>query len=259
MTIFTKRLRFHAAWLLFVSTLTFFSLAGVAQDTTVSAPLTTGEVMARVVGMNAVRAKSLETYTSVRTYHLECHCIVSKSADMMVRANYSSPNTKDFFIISESGSDTVRHKVFRKLLEAEEESLKDDNQRLSAVTPENYTFRLVSYQKTDQQEQYVLHAEPKGKSKFLFRGQVWIDGKDFAITRVQGEPAVNPSWWITKTEFTRTYEKVGEFWLPHSNDSVTKVRIFGSAVLTINYGDYQVTRAPAVSAALSEVEVSSGE
>ena len=70
-----------------------------------------------------------------------------------------------------------------------------------------------------------------------------MNAKDFAITRVEGEPAVNPSWWTVKTDFKRRYQKIGDFWLPESNESETKVRVFGTAVLSIEYRDYQITQA----------------
>ncbi len=221
----------------------------VAQQSTVSAPLTADEVIRRVVARNEVRAKALENYSSLRSYHLECHCLSHKKADMVVRADYQSPNKKVFRIVSESGSGTVRNRVFKKLLEAEQESMREDNQQRSAVTPENYTFQVSDYQKTDTDEFYVLDAEPRTKNKFLFRGRVWVGAKDFAITQVEGELAVNPSWWALKTDFKRSYQKIGDFWLPESNESETKVRIFGTAVLTINYGEYQIAQAPGVSVA----------
>jgi len=233
--------------------------AAVAQETASSAPLTADEVVARLVAMNQLRAKALSSYSGLRTYHLECHCIAPKKADMVVRVKYNSPRAKDFDIVSESGSGTVRTKVFRKLLEAEQESLQEDNERRSAITPENYTFRLLGYEKGEKSADYVLEAEPRGKSKFLFRGRVWVDATDFAITRVEGEPAVNPSWWTKSTDFTRTYEKVGDFWLPQSNDSVTRVRIFGTAVLKISYSEYQITQAPELRVALSEGKLSTGQ
>lgn len=256
---FPKSVHSLASWLFFAFTQLVFCLTAVAQEAAVSPPLSADELMARVVAMNEIRAKALATYSSVRSYHLECHCVAAKKADMVVRVNYNSPNTKEFSIVSESGSGTVRHKVFRRLLEAEQESMQDENERRSAITQENYTFRLLQYEKTDREEVYVVEAQPRGKSKFLFRGQVWVDAKDFAITRVEGEPAVNPSWWTKKTDFIRTYHKVGEFWLPESNDSVTKVRIFGTAVLTIKYGDYQVTQAHGVGVQSSEEKVSTGQ
>ncbi|MGA9786021.1 MAG: hypothetical protein WBQ40_05520 [Candidatus Sulfotelmatobacter sp.] len=45
-----------------------------------------------------------------------------------------------------------------------------------------------------------------------------------------------------KTDFKRSYQKLGSFWLPESNESKTKVRVLGSAVLTIKYGEYQITQ-----------------
>lgn len=215
-----------------------------AQQNASATPLSADEVIARVVEMNGVRAKALENYSSIRSYHLECHCLSHKKADMLVRVDYHAPNKKEFTILSESGSASVRNKVFKKLLEAEQESASPENQQRSAITPENYTFNVVDYQKTETNEIYVLDAQPRNKNKFLFRGQIWIDAKDFAITRVEGQPAVNPSWWTVRTDFKRSYEKLGNFWLPESNESTTKVRIFGTAVLTISYGDYQITPGP---------------
>ena len=34
--------------------------------------------------------------------------------------------------------------------------------------------------------------------------------------------------------------------MPESNESETKVRIFGTAVLTISYGKYQITQVPSL-------------
>jgi outer membrane lipoprotein-sorting protein len=244
----------------FLRTLTFLLVcfSAVAQESNVIAPLSAEEVMERVLTMNELRAKALENYSSIRSYHLECHCLSHKKADMVVRADYHAPNKKEFTILSESGSGTVRDKVFKKLLEAEQESLREENQKRSAINLENYTFQISDYQKTDTDEFYVLAAQPRNKNKFLFRGRIWVEAKDFAITRVEGQPAVNPSWWTLKTDFKRRYEKVGDFWLPVSNDSETKVRIFGTAILTISYSDYQITRVPDVRI-VSQQKLSNGQ
>jgi hypothetical protein len=240
---FLQGLNFHAGRFLRTLGLLAFCIPAVAQETTVSAPLSGDEVMRRVVQMNEQRAKALDTYSSVRTYHLECRCLSHKIADMVVRAEYEAPNKKVFTIVSESGSGTVRSRVFKKLLEAEQESMREENQKRSAITPQNYTFQFTDYQKIDGNEFYVLEAQPQTENKFLFRGRIWVDAKAFAIAQVQGEPAVNPSWWTVRTDFTRRYQEIGSFWLPESNESATKVRIFGTAVLTIKYGKYEITEA----------------
>jgi hypothetical protein len=230
-----------------------------AQRVTAPAPLTADEVINRVVEMNEVRSKALKSYSSIRSYHLECHCLSHKIADMVVRVDYEAPNKKVFTILSESGSGTVRSRAFKKLLEAEQESMREENQQRSAISPENYTFQLSDYEKTDADEFYVIEAQPRTKNKFLFQGSIWVDAKDFAITRVEGQPAVNPSWWTLHTEFKRSYEKVGNFWLPTSNQSETKVRVFGTAVLTIEYGHYRITQAGGATVASSVEKPSLGQ
>ena len=253
---FPELLSFRMSGLLCALACVLACLPSIAQEAAPATPLSADEVIARVVEMNGVRAKALENYSSIRSYHLECHCLSHKKADMLVRVDYQSPNKKEFTILSESGSGAVRNKVFKKLLEAEQESARPENQKRSAITSDNYTFAIADYQKSTASEFYVLNAQPRNKNKFLFRGRIWVDGKDFAITRVEGEPAVNPSWWTVKTDFKRSYAKTGDFWLPESNESTTKVRIFGTAVLTISYGVYQITPLPGGKEKSSVVEPS---
>lgn len=241
MTRFNRAMNSCALWSLTTLLLLLFRAPLSGQQVAASAPLTADEVIRHVMEKNDERTRGLEGYSSLRSYHLECHCVSHKKADMLIRVDYIAPDRKVFTVVSESGSDTVRNKVFKKLLEAEQESMREENQRRTAITPENYTFQLLDYEKTDTDEFYVLDAQPLSKNKFLFRGRLWVNAKDFAITRVAGEPAVNPSWWTVKTAFTRSYQKIGDFYLPESNQSETKVRIFGTAVLTIEYREYQIT------------------
>jgi hypothetical protein len=91
--------------------------------------------------------------------------------------------------------------------------------------------------------------QPRSNNTFLFRGRIWVDGNDFAITRVEGQPAINPSWWTIKTDFQRSYQKIDHFWLPESNQGETKVRVLGTAVLSIEYRDYEITLATSATSA----------
>ena len=257
---FSQGSNVHAGRFLPTLALLAAGIPAVAQQHTVTAPLSADEVMQRVVQMNEQRANALASYSSLRSYHLECHCLSHKTADMVIRADYDEPNKKVFTIVSESGSGTVRNRVFQKLLEAEQESMREENQQRSAIIPQNYTFQLADYQKIDGNEFYVLKAQPLTKNKFLFQGRIWVDAKDLAIAKVEGEPAVNPSWWTVKTDFKRSYQKIAGFWLPESNDSETKVRMFGTAVLTIKYGEYQITQTHHLNSALDmEEQPSNGQ
>ncbi len=87
---------------------------------------------------------------------------------------------------------------------------------------------------------YILAVQPITDSKFLYRGKIWVDASDFAVVQIKAEPAKNPSFWIQRPQITYTSIKTGDFWLPTSNRSETKVRIGGTAIFTIDYGTYQI-------------------
>ena len=85
---------------------------------------------------------------------------------------------------------------------------------------------------------YVITIEPKTPNKYLARGRIWVDAREYAIVRVEGTPAKNPSFWIKSVHFVHDYDKCGSFWFPVSDRSVTDARIFGATEMTIEYFDY---------------------
>ena len=85
---------------------------------------------------------------------------------------------------------------------------------------------------------YVISITPKTPNKYLTQGRIWIDADEYAIVRIEGKPAKNPSFWIKSVHFVHNYEKRGSFWFPVSDRSVTDARIFGSTEVTIEYFDY---------------------
>lgn len=93
---------------------------------------------------------------------------------------------------------------------------------------------------------YVLTVEPRTKEKFLYRDRIWVDAEDFAVARLEAEPAKNPSFWTKNSEVEQVYMKVSDFWLPARNHSITAIRLGGRAELRIQYSNYQITGADPV-------------
>lgn len=237
-----------AAWIILVlSALCAFTprvraqqIAGATEKA--NAPLTSEEVVRNLKQMNRNRAEALHSYQGSRTYRVEYRGFPgNRSADMAVAVKYLSPGSKDFVIESVSGSGLIIDKVFKKLLEAEKEALVAESQRRSALTEENYKFTLVGYERGLPNSLYVLEVEPLTKEKFLYRGKIWVDAVDFAVVRMEVTPAKNPSFWTRNSQIEQVYKKVGEFWLPASNKSVSSIRLGGHAELTILYVDYRIT------------------
>ncbi len=222
---------------------TALTLSGTAQPAPAPAcpQLSAEQVVDNLVRMNLERAQALPGYRSTRTYRAEYHGFLSRSAEMVVDVKYEPPSTKDFAIRSEIGSKLIIDRVFKKLLAGEQEAFEAENQRRTALSNDNYVFTLLGCESAPEGLRYVLAVEPKAKSKFLYRGKIWVDADDFAVARIAAEPAKNPSFWIRQTQIEQVYGKVNEFWLPARNHSVTAVRLGGHADFTIEYKDYQMT------------------
>ena len=67
-----------------------------------------------------------------------------------------------------------------------------------------------------------------------------MNAEDFAVESIDAEPAKNPSFWIKKTHIEHRYQKIGQFWLPASNQTISSVRLGGTATLSIQYLDYDL-------------------
>ena len=218
---------------------------GAAQgaDATAMQALSVDQIVQRLVERNSQRSELLQHYSCKRHYHLDYHGFPSsKEASMDVNVTFNAPAAKTFTVTSESGSKMLADRVFRRLMESEKEAASAPAR--TALTRENYSFELLGTDSEPDGLAYVLKVTPRGESRFLYSGKIWVDGKDFAVTRIDAEPAKNPSFWIKKTDIHHRYMKVGEFWLPRQNQTETHTRLGGVADLTIDYSDYQVAPRP---------------
>lgn len=224
---------------------------GLAQDSgndaAPAAHLSLAEIVNNITVRNAERADALRHYQGTREYQVDYKGFYGNlHAEMVVTVSYDAPATEEFTVVSQSGSKWMINHVIKRLLETEQESIKDQNRAGIQVTSDNYYFTLLGTQETGDGCPYVLGVQPKVPTKFLFRGRIWINAKDFAVCRIDAEPAKNPSFWIKKTEIHHSFVKLGDFWVPAKNSSTSDIRLNGRATLTIKYEDYMFPDAPSV-------------
>jgi outer membrane lipoprotein-sorting protein len=227
--------------------LAFFGVT-LASSSEADAPaplaLSTEAIVQNLMAANARRAASLRGYRGKRVYKLDYHGVFGGSAGMQVEATYRAPNQKDFKVVSETGSKLLIRHVLEKLLLSEHDAQEEKSRRDLEITPANYQFHLAGTEHTPEGDFYVLEVKPRSKSKFVYQGKIWVDARDFAMARMEGSPAVNPSFWVSHIDIQYQWAKVDGFWLPIHNHSVTNVRLGGRAVLDIDYSGYQTTRDP---------------
>ena len=205
--------------------------------------LSVDDIVQKLAAGEKKRAEDLKGYTEQRRYSVSYQGFPANlTATVVVETTYDAPKSKQFRILSQTGSKMLTDHVLKKLMEAEQQAAADPRQ--AAPTTANYTFTFVDQETVDGRPCYVLHVEPKTNSRLLYRGTVWVDADDYAIAKIEAEPARNPSIWIRKTRIHHVNTKTGEFWLPERNQSETDVRLGGRATLTIDYGAYQTKAEP---------------
>lgn len=208
---------------------------------TVGAPkeIPLAEIIHGMARNEAAQAQELKHYASVRTYHLENRRFKT-TADMTIRLTYRYPGRKEFEVLSESGPGPLRDRVLRRMVESEVEASHEDLRRLNQLTSANYDFRFLRLDRDEGRRVFVLDASPKTKSKYLIKGEVWVDAEDFGVSRVIGRPAKNPSFLIRGPRLVYRYARFGSFWLPVATDSEAESLLFGHTEVKIRYRDYRI-------------------
>jgi len=228
---------------LLLCTIILWTSFAVGQTSGFSPPgnITADDIVGRLAESNRRRQQELQSYTGQRTYYLLYTGFPGRrEAEMVVKVSYDAPSTKTFTIVSQTGSGFIVNRVFKKLLETEKEAADSKAQASTAVNSDNYRFELLGQEVVEGRLAYVLKVEPKANNKLLYRGRIWVDESDFAVAKIEAEPAKRPSLWISKTVVHHIYGKIGGFWLPMQNESTTDVRLGGHATLSIQYSDYKV-------------------
>ena len=198
-------------------------------------------LVSKMMAASARRATALRGYQETRFYNLDYHGIFgARQASMRVLASHMAPDQLSFSIVSESGSKLLLNRVLLRLLDSERDAYRNEKQ--IELSPENYQFRSISVESdSDHNPCYVLRVEPREENRFLYRGKIWVDASEFALVRLEGQPIKSPSFWIRDTQIDSTWQKTEGFWFIRHSRSVSRIRMGGTATLTIDYTDYHVT------------------
>jgi hypothetical protein len=147
-------------------------------------------------------------------------------------------------VINEGGSDLIRGRVFRSMLENEEEIFANGDMSRSSFTPINYDLTAG-----DAVEPGLvrLFARPKRKDVTLIDGAVYITDTDADLVRVEGQLAKSPSFWTRRVDVVKQYARVAGLRVPVRVESTAQIRFAGTSTMTMTY-DYEMINGVNVSA-----------
>ena len=152
-------------------------------------------------------------------------------------------------VIDEGGSDLIRRRVFRSMLENEEQIFANGDMARSSFTPSNYE---LSPAETSEAGLVKLFARPKRKDVTLIDGAVYITDTDADLVRVEGQLARNPSFWTRRVDVVKQYARVGGLRVPIRVESTAQIRFAGTSTMTMTY-DYEMINGVNVSASRAVV------
>jgi MoaA/NifB/PqqE/SkfB family radical SAM enzyme len=193
------------------------------------------EIVTRMEQCNARRAEVLRSYTSQRRYYA-ANALLHREGYSVVEVKFQAPEGKEFRVIERGGSSSIQKRVFVPIIQTEDANSRSPAREATEISNRNYTFTFQGYDAVA--DAYIFQAEPRTKKKYLFRGKIWINAGEFAIQRIEGEPAQKHSFWIRRTKFVHEYGKFGGFWFPVSNRTVVELRLFGRSTMNIDYFAY---------------------
>ena len=133
-----------------------------------------GDIIRRMIERNRVQREQLHSYSAVRTYEVQT-TDGQVYAEDVIRVDYRAPGRITFEKQNEQGSWIVRHLVFDRLLQSEQETLSGQERREAAISEENYTFVFVREANFGSDLCYVVKVQPKRIDNYLFEGELWID------------------------------------------------------------------------------------
>ena len=211
------------------------------QETDAVVPSTT-TIVEQVQRHEQSQSNKLQSYEGLRHYSVTYRGFAKTiTANMDVEVEYDASSGKSFRIISQQGSGMLREKVLKKALDSEREASLDKS--TTALNTKNYKFTLIGTDRLGERTAYVLSVEPISPSKFLYKGKIWVDAADYAVAKMEVQPARSPSFWISRTQIYHSNQLTDGFWLPEQNQSETKVRVGGTATMSIQYRSYRITAA----------------
>jgi hypothetical protein len=160
----------------------------------------------------------------------------------------SFSHTSGFFyeVTGEGGSGYIRSRVLHSLLDEERRLIAQNATPQVALSQANYTFEPES---VDANGLAVVSITPRRKERALINGHIFLTAADGELVRVEGRLARTPSFWVSRVNVVRTYQRINGVLMPVSLETTAQLRLFGSSSLRMTYHYSQLDDRPVVEAA----------
>lgn len=146
-------------------------------------------------------------------------------------------NRFSYDVTAEGGSDGVRGRVLRKVLENEQQAWASGEVLQSELTEENYEF-----ERSPEQPPGLVKVlmKPRRKGKLMLDGAMFLAREAADLVRVEGRAVSNPSFWIKRVDIKKDYQRIVGCSVPVNVVSIANVRFAGKATFRMSYQYAQI-------------------
>lgn len=134
-------------------------------------------------------------------------------------------------VIAEGGSDYIRRRVLRKMLDGERDAMAQNQSSRVALSTVNYQFVLES----DDGQIARVRMMPLREETLLVQGTMRIEAATGDLLGVEGRLAKNPSFWTNRVDVMRRYGRVAGIRVPLHVTSTANVKIAGTSEFSMTY------------------------
>lgn len=168
---------------------------------------------------------------------LEASCIKMKESAWMEAVTHYDPAAGfTYSIVRQGGSERIRRRVLRAVLEAERENSSRAEWRKGNLSRANYEFSFGGHTGDGMLK---MRLTPRRKDSRLVFGSALLTAPSGDLVRVEGRLSKSPSFWVRWVNVSRSYSPIGGAMMPVAIESTADVRIAGMSTFSMTY-DYEM-------------------
>ena len=167
---------------------------------------------------------------------------LNESAWMEAVTEYDPVNGLTYSIVAEGGSERIRRRVLKAVLEGEQENSTREEWHKGNLSHANYEFGFGGHAGNGMLK---MQLTPRRRDSRLVLGSALLTAKSGNLVRVEGRLSKSPSIWVRSVNVSRTYSPVAGMMMPVAIESTADVRIAGLSKFSMTY-EYEMVNGHAV-------------
>jgi hypothetical protein len=171
---------------------------------------------------------------------------LNESAWMDAFTEYDASTGFRYRVTAQGGSDRIRNRVLKSVLEAEKENSAQREWHKGALSRDNYEF---NFDGRTSDGLIKVQLNPRRRDSRLVDGAAWLSAPSGALVRLEGRLSKSPSFWVRWVSVTRRYRPIRGEMMPVAVESTADVRMAGVSTFAMRY-EYQTIAGQNISTSL---------